>query len=139
MVLTYIIIGIGSVYTSILPNLIIDGIKEALRTSRGKTIYYCNSMTEMGETDGFSVQSHVNAIHRQLGYQFIDGVVYATDTVPEEVMARYHKENADQVHLDDSEVSYRLYPCSLLDFSSGMVRHDGARVRDSFIKILEEK
>ena len=56
-----VVLGIGSVYTSILPNLIIPEIKEALEKSKAKVVYYCNAMTQPGETDGYSLEDHVEA------------------------------------------------------------------------------
>ncbi|MBR0385477.1 MAG: YvcK family protein, partial [Erysipelotrichaceae bacterium] len=78
----YIIIGIGSVYTSILPNIIIDDIKKELCAAKGHVIYYCNSMTEEGETDGYSVEDHVRAIHSHIGQDIIDTVIVAEETIP---------------------------------------------------------
>lgn len=134
----YIIIGIGSVYTSILPNIIIDDIKKELCEAKAKIIYYCNSMTEMGETDNYSVEDHVNAIHNHIGKDIIDAVVVAEEKVPEEIMEKYRQENADTVEVRETEHSYDIIRCPLLSFDTGMVRHDADKVRDSFIKIMEE-
>ena len=133
----YIIIGIGSVFTSILPNIVIQDIKEELLKARAHTVYYCNSMTEMGETDGYSLQDHVKALDRHIGQPIIDLVVYASDEIPEEILARYRKEQATVVRPSDEQVSYRILGVPLLDFSSGMVRHDADKVRDSFMKVME--
>ena len=134
----YIIIGIGSVYTSIMPNLIIKEIKEALCNTKDKVIYYCNCMTEEGETDNYSMEDHVRAIDSHLGKSIIDIVVKANDTIPEDLLANYDREHATVVDMKEKDHDYIVLEHSLLSFETGTVRHDAAKVRDSFRKILEE-
>ena len=133
-----VIVGIGSVYTSILPNLIIDEIRESLCNTKADIIYYCNCMTQFGETDGYSVEKHVEVIENHLGKKVIDAVVYCNDEIPEEIMERYRAENAEQVKLGEEEHDYKLYSHSLLNFETGKIRHDASKVRDSFIEVMEE-
>ncbi len=70
-----IVMGPGSLYTSVLPNLLVEGIAQAVRSSRALKIYVCNVATEQGETDSFSVEDHVRAIHRHVGRGVIDIVM----------------------------------------------------------------
>lgn len=133
-----VIIGIGSVYTSILPNLIIDEIREALCNTKASIVYYCNCMTQYGETHGYSVEKHVEVIEKHLGKKVIDAVVYSNDSIPEDIMKRYEAEHADQVRLAETEHPYKLYSHSLLSFDTGKIRHDAAKVRDSFIRVMED-
>lgn len=134
----YIIIGLGSLYTSILPNLIIGDIRDALVQAKANTVYYCNCMTEEGETDGYTMEDHVDTINRHLRPDFIDAVVVANDPIPADIMDNYVKEHAEAVAVRDAEHSYQVMQCSLLDYSSGKIRHDPAKVRDSFIRLMEE-
>lgn len=135
----YIVIGIGSVYTSILPNLIIDEIREALiSNTRAHIVYYCNSMTEAGETDHYTVQMHVDAIHRHIGAEVIDDVIVANDPLPEEVVESYAGEDAEKVVVSDQKHSYRIHQESLLDFTNKLVRHDSLKVQRSFERLMEE-
>lgn len=134
----YIIIGIGSVYTSIMPNIIIDDIKKELCEAKGKVVYYCNCMTEAGETDDYSMEDHVDAIHRHLGKEIIDAVVMPEEDIPAEILSKYQQEKAAVVKAARKEHDYHIFTCPLLSFSTGMVRHDADKVRDSFIKVMEE-
>src|SRR5207245_1580024 len=67
-----IVMGPGSLYTSVLPNVLVEGIAQAVRASRALTIYVCNVATERGETDHFGVADHVQALYRHLGPGMID-------------------------------------------------------------------
>ena len=134
----YIIIGIGSLFTSIMPNLIIDDIREELIRSKAKVIYYCNSMTEAGETDNYTLQDHVKAIDRHIGEEIIDMVVYAEDEIPEDILENYRKENATRVYIGEEKTRYQIHQCSLLGFETGTVRHQAEKVRDSFTSIMKE-
>ncbi|MBQ2213576.1 MAG: YvcK family protein [Erysipelotrichaceae bacterium] len=134
----YIIIGLGSVYTSILPNIIVEDIRRKLCEAKAKIIYYCNCMTQHGETDGYTVEKHVETLHKHLGKEIIDHVVYSTDDIPEEMLRKYEAEEAYPVVLGQKEHDYEVTGCSLLSFDTGVIRHDADKVRRSFEKIMEE-
>ncbi len=130
-----VVLGIGSVYTSILPNLIIPEIKEALEKSKAKVVYYCNAMTQPGETDGYSMEDHVQAF-RHHGSD-VDMVVMADDEIPDEILKRYHDEGSIEVKMREDGHDYEIMKCSLLDFSRDLVRHDSDKIRKSLKLILE--
>ena len=130
-----VVLGIGSVYTSILPNLIIPEIKEALEKSKAKVVYYCNAMTQPGETDGYSLEDHVEAF-RHHGSD-VDMVVMADDEIPDEILQRYHDEGSIEVKMKENVHDYEIMKCSLLDFSRSLVRHDSDKIRESLELILE--
>ena len=130
-----VVLGIGSVYTSILPNLIIPEIKEALEKSKAKVVYYCNAMTQPGETDGYSLEDHVEAF-RHHGSD-VDMVVMADDEIPDEILKRYHDEGSIEVKVKENVHDYEIMKCSLLDFSRDLVRHDSDKIRESLELILE--
>ena len=134
----YIIVGIGSLFTSILPNLIIDDIRKALCKCKGKVIYYCNIMTVKGETDNYTVEQHVQAIHNHIGAEIVDAVVLSSDVFPEEVIKSYSLEEAEIVKLADQQHKYKVYYHSLLNFEKNLVRHDPIKVRDSFLEIMRD-
>lgn len=134
----YIVIGLGSVYTSILPNIIIDDIRRELCEAKGKVIYYCNCMTQHGETDDYTVEKHVEALHKHLGKEIIDTVVYSVDDIPEEMLEKYRLEESYPVKLGCKEHDYEVVGCSLLNFDSGVIRHDADKVRRSFEEIIRE-
>lgn len=134
----YIIVGIGSLFTSILPNLIIDDIRKALRKCKGKIIYYCNIMTEKGETDNYSVEQHVKAINDHIGADVIDAVVISSDIFPKEVIESYSLEEAEIVKLEKEDHPYKVYHHRLLNFEKNLVRHDPVKVRNSFLEIMRD-
>lgn len=99
-----ILLSMGSVFTSIIPNLICDEILEAIDESQGKIMYACNMVTQPGETDKFKVSDHVKLLNRYLGRRKID-VVVANDGIIEDEMARRYEslEQKDSVLLDREE------------------------------------
>ena len=133
-----IVYGVGSLYTSICPNLIIEDIAEALKVSKAKKIYVCNAMTQPGETDFYSMEEHVDAIVRHSGVE-INLVVKANDSLPPEIIERYRIMGSASVEMAQEEHSYPVILSSLLEFSDGLVRHDPLRVKDLIASILMQE
>lgn len=130
-----IIFGIGSVYTSILPNVIIPGIQDALYRAKGRKVYFCNAMTQPGETDGYSVEDHVYAL-AQHGVH-VDTVIVADDVLPKENVLRYEAEHASPVLLKETDHDYRIVKRSLLDFDGGLIRHDAHKIHQVTEDLLD--
>lgn len=84
-----IVIGPGSLFTSVLPNLLVEGIKKALLATSAPRIFVCNVATQHGETDGFSVADHLGAIERHTGRGAISGVI-ANDNIASELPEAWH-------------------------------------------------
>lgn len=133
-----IIYGVGSLYTSICPNLIIEDIAEALKVAKAKKIYVCNAMTQPGETDFYTMEEHVDAIVRHSGVE-VDLVVKANDSLPPDVIERYRVMGSMNVEMAQEEHAYPVILSSLLDFSDGLVRHDPLRVKDLIASILMQE
>jgi uncharacterized cofD-like protein len=133
-----IIYGVGSLYTSICPNLIIEDIAEALKVAKAKKIYVCNAMTQPGETDSYTMEEHVDAIVRHSGVE-VDLVVKANDSLPPDVIERYRVMGSMNVEMVQEEHTYPVIMSSLLDFSDGLVRHDPLRVKDLIASILMQE
>lgn len=133
----YIVYGAGSLYTSILPNIIIDDIKQAIQQSKAKKIYFCNPMTQSGETEFYTVEDHVKAIESHVQDK-IDKVFVASDMIPNEVLKAYLAEHSTKVPLSDIEHEYEVELCSLLSFENRLVRHDAKKVKEVFLKELGE-
>ena len=131
-----IIYGIGSVYTSILPNIIIDEMRDALNASKAKKVYFCNAMTQPGETDGFSLEDHVEAL--QSHGAPVDEVVFASDSLPEKLIARYAEEGSIPVIENTCSHSYKVWHENLLNFSSNLIRHDSLKIERAVRKLVEE-
>ena len=133
-----IIYGVGSLYTSICPNLIIEDIAEELKLSKAKKIYVCNAMTQPGETDDYSMEEHVDAIIRHSGVD-IDLVIKANDVIPPEVIDRYTNMGSSVVAMMEEDHPYPVILTNLLDFSNGLVRHDPLKVRDLIDEIVAQE
>lgn len=95
-----IVIGPGSLYTSILPNLLVPGLADAIRRSRAKTIFVCNVMTQPGETDGFTASDHVTAIDRHVGAGLFDMIIVNSATIPEQILSQYQAQGSVPVVVD---------------------------------------
>ncbi len=134
----YIIVGIGSLFTSIMPNLIITDIKKALGNCKGKVVYYCNCMSEHGETDGFSLEDHVEALERHLQKRVIDAVIFPSDEIPEVCLQSYAREQAAPVYIRDVNHEYQVYRQSLLNFHNNIIRHDDEKTRRSFMEVMRQ-
>lgn len=131
-----IIYGIGSVYTSILPNVIIPEIRTALSETKAKRIYFCNAMTQPGETDGYSLEDHVRALNQHGAV--VDAVVFPDDDVPDEVRQRYlSKGESTRVEIREKDHDYQLICKKLLCFDDGLVRHDPNLIEKVVLELLE--
>lgn len=131
-----IVLGIGSLYTSILPNIIIKGIQDAIRKSSAKVIYYCNAMTQPGETESLSAEDHVRAIERHGDFK-IDAMVFAKDILPLSVRDTYLEQSSTQVRLMENHHAYDVFHFPLLNFSNGIVRHDPQLVAKSLTVLFQ--
>lgn len=99
-----IILGPGSLYTSIIPNLLVGGISEAIAKSGALKIYICNVMTQAGETDDYTASDHVKAIIEHTNAKVIDYCIVNTARAPEELLIRYRGENAYPVRVDSEKI-----------------------------------
>jgi uncharacterized cofD-like protein len=133
-----VIIGPGSLYTSIIPNLLVPGMKEALSDSKVIKIYICNIMTQPGESDGYSVADHLRAIFKHTGHRVVDYVIANNKLPKEDVLKRYAKEKAFPVKVDKESVAdlgVKLVEGRI--FTEGpFVRHSPEQLSKMIMKIL---
>jgi len=130
-----IIYGIGSIYTSILPNIIIPGINQALNASKANKIYYANCMSQAGETDNYSLEDHVKALTDH--HAPVDTVVFANDIIPEKLLQRYAAAFSKPVSIMDNQHDYQIIKQNLLDFSDNYIRHSPDKIMHSLAEILK--
>lgn len=130
-----IVYGIGSLYTSIMPNVIIKDINDALNESKAKKIYFANAMTQRGETYNYNLKEHVDAFRRH--NVPLDLVVAHKDKIPEDILARYIVEEAIEVK-DEGNNGVEVISRSLLDFSKNNVRHSPVKIRKVVKSLLEK-
>ena len=100
----YIIMGPGSLYTSIIPNLVISNVSEKIRESNAKKIYVCNVMTQHGETDNYSVCDHIVAINKHVEENIFDLVIANSREFDDSILSKYHKEKQEAVKIDQEKI-----------------------------------
>ncbi|MBF0569502.1 MAG: uridine diphosphate-N-acetylglucosamine-binding protein YvcK [Candidatus Omnitrophica bacterium] len=137
-----IIIGPGSLYTSILPNLIIRGLPEAIAASSAFKIYVCNVMTQAGETEGFTASDHVRVIlQHALLKDMIDAVIVsATEISATDALDRYKRENSFPVLPDTDAIramGYKVFAEDIVGIKD-YVRHDSTKLTQALIKVIEK-
>jgi len=135
-----ILVGPGSLYTSIIPNLLIEKVVQAIKRSPATCVYIANLMTQPGETQHYSVADHIRAIYEHTGRGLFDFVVINRSRVPSSLLRRYRAQDAEPVdpsfdELDRMKVSYVTGD---LLHDRGVVRHDQRRLArlllDQFVK-----
>lgn len=125
----YIIIGPGSLYTSVIPNLLVPEIASAIAQRQVPRIYVCNVMTQPGETQGYTVADHINAIDRACGQQLFNAVLVQRKVPSAKALIRYAQENSHPVVLDREAVGQlgrRIVLSNVMDEdeNTGLVRHN---------------
>lgn len=135
----YIVYGVGSLYTSIISNLIIPEIRDAILTSKAKKVYFCNAMSQPGETDGYTLEDHVNAILKHSNEKAIDIVVASNDVLSQATLKRYEEKGSIPVVIKDETHSYQLEKKELLKFDDGFIRHDSLKLKEAFEDIMNKE
>ncbi|MBC8101242.1 MAG: YvcK family protein [Cytophagales bacterium] len=145
-----IVMGPGSVFTSVIPNLLVREIAQAIATSRAPKVYVCNVMTQPGETDGFAASDHVRAIeeHAQRhplpdGQQRVMDFVLVNTARPsdEELLARYKKTGSQFVEPDVAEIAAMGYKPITGSFisESAVVRHDPEKLAKAILRVWSDR
>lgn len=122
-----IIVGIGSLYTSIIPNLLPTDMKHALSKSKARKMYICNIMSEHGETDDYKVSDCIKQLNKYVCPNFIDTVLVNKTIVPDHILELYKKEESKQIMLDKEEIKnmgIHLKVADLLSIENNQARHD---------------
>lgn len=137
-----IVFGMGSLYTSLIPNLLLEGIKESLKKTKGKVVYVCNAMQQPGETEGYSADAHVQAICQEIGEGVIDEVIIDSREIPEEILKRYREQRSDRVEIDKEKIESRGIKVKDRDIleidSKGMVRHHPYKLAATLYSLIDK-
>jgi uncharacterized cofD-like protein len=134
-----IVLGPGSLYTSILPNLLVPEIARTIVQSKALKIFICNVMTQPGETDGYSVSDHIKALHDHVEQDLFDYVIVNNGEIPPQVQERYAEKGAKVVHLDLDEVTqkgYKVIADQLVLFRT-YLRHDAEKLSQHIYQLVE--
>ncbi len=128
----YIIMGPGSLYTSVIPNLLVPEIASAIAAKKVPKIYVCNIMTQPGETQGYTVANHIDSIDKACGQKLFDAVLVHKTSPSARALIRYAKEDSHPVFLDREAVTIsgrRIVAANVMnEDETGCVRHDHERL-----------
>lgn len=133
-----VVLGPGSLYTSVIPNLLVSDITEAIKESEALKIYNCNIMTQPGETTGYTVSDHVQALYDHAGSEIVDYVLVNNEQIPAELLAKYEEEGASPVEIDSKELeklNINLVEAPLLN-KEDLVRHNSYKLAEVIIKLI---
>ncbi|NGP60744.1 YvcK family protein [Paenibacillus thiaminolyticus] len=134
-----ILVGPGSLYTSIIPTLLVPKLAQAVKESDAVKIFVCNVMTQPGETDNYKVSDHLEAIQQHVGEHLFDYVIVNDGEIPPQVQDRYAEQGARAVHLDLDEVTkrgYKVIADSLVLFRT-YLRHDADKLSHHIYQLVE--
>ncbi len=140
-----IILGPGSLYTSIIPNLLVPELPRAIMQSKATKIYVCNMMTQPGETDGYSVADHIEAVYRHIyktpDQKLIDYVVVNNATPKKHQLDLYQNDNQFPVEIDYArlkKLNVAVYPTNLLQ-RGDLVRHNHRKLAKAIMQIFSRE
>ncbi|MEK4495537.1 gluconeogenesis factor YvcK family protein [Ureibacillus sp. FSL W8-0352] len=131
-----ILIGPGSLYTSIIPNLIVKEIGETVVQSKARKIYICNLMTQQGETNQYKAADHIKAIYEHVGKPFLDAILVNSNDLPSLIKANYKEQNAEPVKVDVEELEklgLEIIKKDIATIKNGVVRHEGEAIAEWLI------
>lgn len=135
-----ILLGPGSLYTSILPNLLIPGIRQAVKKSPARTVLLLNLMTQPGETDGMTGLDHLRAIERFAGGGLVDAVLVSSSEIPSQKLEHYAETGSEPVLIDRAEVEalgIRVVEADLLASGDDLIRHDPPKLAAAVMELLD--
>jgi uncharacterized cofD-like protein len=133
-----VVLGPGSLYTSVIPNALVPQIREALADSHSWVVYVCNVMTEPGETDGYTAGDHLDALHRHGLAGVIDAVLVNDAPVSEEMLASYERFGARPVVVDEDRLRALGVKVVHAPIATevGVVRHDSERLSQALLRLV---
>ena len=133
-----VVLGPGSLYTSVIPNLLIPEVRRALKETRAWVVYVCNVMTQPGETDGYTAADHLEALYRHGMSGLVDVVLVNETPVTPELLASYERFGARPVQVDAERLKrmgVKVARASVVA-QSNVVRHDSERLAQALVRVL---
>lgn len=137
-----IILGPGSLYTSVIPNLLVKDIASALQKTKALKLYVSNIMTQPGETDGFSVSDHIKAISKHVHGKVVDYTVVNLGGIDENLKGKYFEKTSELVEIDEKELSkigVGIVKGDFIKIKDGLVRHDSDKLASILIETIMDK
>lgn len=139
-----IALGPGSLYTSVIPNLLVNDMLSKIRSSKAPKVYISNVMTQPGETDGYTVLDHVNAILKHSCEDFLDYVIANIERIQEETLEKYIFDGSEPVVLGDSDEDVlekkgiKLIKENLVDIKKDYIRHNSMKLSQILMDIANK-
>ena len=137
-----VVLGPGSLYTSIIPNLLVDGIVEAIQRSDGLKVYICNVMTQEGETEGYSVSDHIAALFHHSAPGLFDLCLANSSPIPRGIAERYAQEGAELLRCDReacARLGVEVLERPIATVENGYVRHHPGHLARELILLHAER
>lgn len=137
-----VILGPGSLYTSIIPNLLVKEIRDALCKTKALRIYVSNVMTQPGESDNYCATDHIKAINKHAKSKIVDYVLVNIGTISADLEEKYHKDNSTIVSINEEEVTnlgIEVIKSDLVKIRKGYVRHDEKKLAAILVGTIMEK
>lgn len=134
-----VLLGPGSLYTSILPNLLIPGIRQALVKTRARVVLLLNLMTQPGETDGMMGIDHLRALARQAGEGIIDAVLVNSTGIPPALISHYAETGSEPVEVDRAvleAMGVEVHEADLLAADGDLIRHDSEKLARAVLELI---
>lgn len=134
-----IVLGPGSLFTSILPNLLVPGIANAIKKAQAKKVYICNVMTQVGETEQYRASDHVQALTAHVGHSLIDTVLVNDAPVPDDITSLYALEGARPVECDLDRLKplgYDIINGTFINYDNKLIRHDTKKVANVLLSMI---
>lgn len=134
-----IVLGPGSLFTSVIPNLLVSEICECIKSAQAQKVYICNVMTQPGETDGFTAADHVEAIYNHVNDRLFDAILVNKQQIPFSYAQRYASEGAHVVQIDRdrlSQLNLTVIEDDLLRFDDRYLRHDAMKLSQLLCSML---
>jgi uncharacterized cofD-like protein len=126
-----IVLGPGSLYTSILPNLLVQDICNELCSTKAKKVYVCNVMTQPGETLGFKASDHIKALYNHMPCAFLDAIIVNNAPIPAPLKKKYQVEQAQPVEYDREvllKLGLEVIEDQIIQYDGSVIRHDTKKV-----------
>ncbi len=134
-----IVIGPGSLYTSILPNLLVPRLRSEINRSKAKKLYICNVMTQKGETDSFTASDHVKVLLDHDPYLHLDYIVVNNRSVPKTILERYALEGSTPVQYDKKKLEsfgFKVISDRIIKYDKSVIRHDEVILASHILSVL---
>lgn len=137
-----IVMGPGSLYTSVIPNLLVKGIVSEIKKSSAYKIYISNVMTQPGETDGFKVYDHIKVLKKYGGKDIVDCVIANNGSISDDMKKKYKDKDSDIVTIDRDklkDVGIEIVEKNLIKVSKGTIKHDSDYLAQVLVETIMEK